>query len=177
MNASITLLILASSLFGVGIYLMMQRNLTRILLGFLLVGNGVNIFIFLMSGPPGAAPLLSGVTDFSDLADPVPQVFILTAIVINFGITAFLLALLYRSWWLAQLSGDGDNVSSDTTENDEDSVEVFEQAHGEDDAIQEALDASDDEDQDDRSDSDTDIKTDRSQQPSAPTIKRGENTT
>ncbi|MFC4223763.1 NADH-quinone oxidoreductase subunit K [Lysinibacter cavernae] len=146
MSASVTLLILASCLFAVGIYIMMQRNLTRILLGFLLVGNGVNIFIFLMSGRPGDAPITPANGDASGLADPVPQAFILTAIVINFGITAFLLALIYRSWWLAQLGEDGDTVSSDQDDDDENSAQVFEQSHDEDDAIQEALDASDDED-------------------------------
>ncbi len=146
MSASITLLLLASTLFSVGIYLMMQRNLTRILLGFLLVGNGVNIFIFLMSGRPGLAPIIPDDGSSAGMSDSIPQVFILTAIVINFGITAFLLALIYRSWWLAQLDEDGDTVSSDIEEDDEDSSQVFEQSHGEDDAIQDALDASDDED-------------------------------
>ncbi|GAA3589499.1 hypothetical protein GCM10022198_11750 [Klugiella xanthotipulae] len=146
MSASLTLLVLASVLFAVGLYVMMERNLTRILLGFLLVGNGVNIFIFLMSGRPGSAPITPDSGDAAGLADPVPQVFILTAIVINFGITAFLLALIYRSWWLAQLGEDGDTVLSDQDEDDEDSAQVFEQAHDDDEAIQEALDASDDDD-------------------------------
>ena len=34
------------------------------------------------------------------MADPLPQALALTAIVISFGITAFLLALAYRSWVL-----------------------------------------------------------------------------
>lgn len=40
-----------------GVYLMLDRTLTRILLGFLLVGNAVNLLVFLMSGTFGGAPL------------------------------------------------------------------------------------------------------------------------
>ncbi|MFD1203145.1 Na(+)/H(+) antiporter subunit C [Leucobacter albus] len=86
-----------------GVYLLLDRSLTRILLGFLLVGNATNLLIFLMSGDFGAAPLAGGEEPISD---PLPQAFILTAIVITFGVGAFLLALIYRSWRLARVSDD-----------------------------------------------------------------------
>ncbi|MFD5600474.1 Na(+)/H(+) antiporter subunit C [Leucobacter sp. NPDC058333] len=87
-------------LYTCGVYLMLDRSLTRLLLGFLLVGNATNLLIFLMSGSFGSAPI-SGDTPAEDMSDPLPQAFILTAIVITFGVSAFLLALIYRSWRLA----------------------------------------------------------------------------
>ena len=88
-------------LYACGVYLMLDRTLTRLLLGFLLVGNATNLLIFLMSGSFGTAPLV-GAGPADEMSDPLPQAFILTAIVITFGVSAFLLALIYRSWRLAQ---------------------------------------------------------------------------
>lgn len=87
-------------LYACGVYLMLDRSLTRLLLGFLLVGNATNLLIFLMSGSFGAAPIYGEATA-EEMSDPLPQAFILTAIVITFGVSAFLLALIYRSWRLA----------------------------------------------------------------------------
>ena len=87
-------------LYACGVYLMLDRSLTRLLLGFLLVGNATNLLIFLMSGSFGAAPIY-GESTAEEMSDPLPQAFILTAIVITFGVSAFLLALIYRSWRLA----------------------------------------------------------------------------
>lgn len=85
-----------------GVSLMLERSLTRMLFGFLLVGNGVNLLLFTVSGAFGRPPVYESGTDPADYSDPLPQVFILTAIVITFGVTAFLLALVYRAWKLAQ---------------------------------------------------------------------------
>ena len=87
-------------MYACGVYLMLDRALTRLLLGFLLVGNATNLLIFLMSGSFGSAPI-SGSEPADDMGDPLPQAFILTAIVITFAVTAFFLALIYRSWRLA----------------------------------------------------------------------------
>lgn len=145
MSASLTLLFIVAVFYGVGVYIMLERSLTRILIGFLLVGNGTNILIFLMSGRPGEAPIITdSVTDFSQMSDPLPQAFILTAIVINLGITAFLLAVIYRSWWLSRLGDTGDQVVDDELEEEEalEADVVFEQAEGEGEAIQHALELS-----------------------------------
>lgn len=87
-------------LFASGIYLMLERSLTRVLLGFILLGNGVNLLIILTAGR-GSVPLTDG-KDLSTegMSDPLPQALILTAIVITFAVTAFLLAMIYRSWRL-----------------------------------------------------------------------------
>lgn len=102
-------------LYVVGVYLLLDRSLTRILLGFLLVGNATNLLIFLMSGAFGRAPIVGG--GEGEMSDPLPQAFILTAIVITFGVSAFLLALIYRSWRLTQLRDDG-------VEDDEDDLAI-----------------------------------------------------
>lgn len=147
MTASLTLLVLMAVLFGAGITIMLERSLTRVLIGFLLVGNSVNILIYLMSGMPGLAPLLEEGVDPTEISDPLPQAFILTAIVINLGITSFMLALIYRSWWLAQLGDEGDSVddTEDLMEDVEEAEELIRSSGEDDRAIQEVLEASDEE--------------------------------
>jgi multicomponent Na+:H+ antiporter subunit C len=147
MTASLTLLILMAVLFGAGITIMLERSLTRVLIGFLLVGNSVNILIYLMSGMPGLAPILSDGVSSDEISDPLPQAFILTAIVINLGITSFMLALIYRSWWLAQLGDEGDSVddTEDLLEDAEEAAVLVRSSAEDDRAIQEVLEASDEE--------------------------------
>ncbi|AZL07236.1 MAG: Na(+)/H(+) antiporter subunit C [Brevibacterium aurantiacum] len=99
-------------LFACGIYLMLERSLTRVLLGFILLGNGVNLLIILTAGR-GGPPLTDG-EDLSTagMSDPLPQALILTAIVITFAVTAFLLAMIYRSWRLVR----ADSLQDDTAD-------------------------------------------------------------
>lgn len=97
-----------SLLFATGTYLILQRTLTRIILGVGLIGNGANLLLLVVAGPAARTPLI-GSGDPATFTDPVPQALALTAIVITFGITAFLLALAYRSW---QLTHD-DEVEDD----------------------------------------------------------------
>lgn len=101
MTMPLVLVALMVVMYACGIYLMLDRTLTRLLLGFLLVGNATNLLLFLMSGSFGAAPF-AGKAAAEEMSDPLPQAFILTAIVITFGVSAFFLALIYRSWRLAQ---------------------------------------------------------------------------
>ncbi|MHA3684528.1 Na(+)/H(+) antiporter subunit C [Leucobacter sp. HY1910] len=115
MTTPLILVLVMVVLISCGIYLMLDRTLTRILLGFLLVGNGANLLIFLMSGSFGRAPIVGGGEE--GMSDPLPQAFILTAIVITFGVSAFLLALIYRSWRLAQ-------DRSDTVRDDDSDLEL-----------------------------------------------------
>jgi multicomponent Na+:H+ antiporter subunit C len=88
-------------LFSTGVYLVLQRTLTRIVLGIGLLGNGANLLLLVSAGRAGEAPLI-GEGDPSRFADPLPQALALTAIVITFGVTALLLALAYRSWQLTR---------------------------------------------------------------------------
>lgn len=102
MTVSVVLLATMAVLYACGIYLMLERSLTRVLIGFLLVGNATNLLILIMAGPAGLAPFFGGGVDSSEMTDPLPQALILTAIVITFAVSAFLLALIYRSWRLAR---------------------------------------------------------------------------
>lgn len=84
-------------LFAVGLYLMMQKTLLRVVIGGSIMGYGSFLALILVGGlNVGLAPVLSeGVEAYTD---PVPQALILTAIVIGFGMTAFQLALAYRTY-------------------------------------------------------------------------------
>jgi multicomponent Na+:H+ antiporter subunit C len=99
MSANVSLIVTASALIGCGIYLILERSLTRVLVGLLIMGNGVNILFLISSGPAGNAPI-EGTTDPADMSDPLPQALVLTAIVIALATTAFLLAMAHRSWQL-----------------------------------------------------------------------------
>lgn len=95
---SVLLVLAAGGLFAIGSYLLMQRKLSRIIVGLGLLSHGANILV-LGSGDWGA-PAIIGSGNEGNFADPMPEALVLTAIVISFGTTAFLLALAYRSWIL-----------------------------------------------------------------------------
>jgi multicomponent Na+:H+ antiporter subunit C len=103
----LVLALAVGALYAVGTYLLLQRSLTRIVLGLAALGHGANLLLLLAGGRAGRAPIVAGAAD--DVSDPLPQALALTAIVITFGVTAFLLALAYRSW---QLTHD-DEVEDD----------------------------------------------------------------
>ena len=96
-------------LFACGTYLLLQRRLSRIIIGIGLLGHGANLLLMAAGGRPGPAPLVPEGADPNAYADPLPQALALTAIVITFGVTAFLLALGFRSW---QITAD-DRVEDD----------------------------------------------------------------
>ncbi len=108
MSISIVLAVIVGVLVASGVVLLLERSLTRVLLGAAMLGNGLNVMILTMAGKAGRAPVLGQDSDRS-MSDPLPQVMILTSIVITFAVTAFLLALAYRSW---QLQGN-DEVQDD----------------------------------------------------------------
>jgi multicomponent Na+:H+ antiporter subunit C len=84
---------LVAVLYAAGTYLMLQRTLTRIVIGLVLMGHGANLLLIIAGGPPGQPPLIADQPPGADFADPLPQALALTAIVITFGVTAFLLSL------------------------------------------------------------------------------------
>ena len=96
----VTMAVTVGFLFAAGFYLMLQRPLMRIVLGFVVLGHGTNLLLLVAGGGPGDPPLVKGAQDFERFADPLPQAMALTSIVITFGLTAFLMALSYRSWRL-----------------------------------------------------------------------------
>ncbi len=82
-----------------GVYLLLERSLTRVLVGFILLGNGINLLFLVASGRAGKAPIIGDGSE-SEMSDPLPQAMVLTAIVITLGLVAFVLAMAYRSWQL-----------------------------------------------------------------------------
>jgi multicomponent Na+:H+ antiporter subunit C len=105
---SVLLAATAAILFGAGTYLVLQHTLSRILIGLALLSHGGNVLL-VASGRRGTPPLIgSGSAD--DFSDPLPQALALTAIVISFGVSAFLLAMAYRSWQLTREDEVEDDV-------------------------------------------------------------------
>ncbi|MEE6281783.1 Na(+)/H(+) antiporter subunit C [Georgenia sunbinii] len=98
-SPSLALVLLVAVLVGTGVYLLLERSLTRIIVGIALISNGVNVMFLIAGGRAGGPPLV-GSTDPAEMSDPLPQAMVLTAIVITLGLTAFLLSLAYRSWQL-----------------------------------------------------------------------------
>lgn len=109
MEINLTLVVVAGALAGCGAYLLLERSLTRVLVGLVLLSNGVNVAILSTGGRAGEAPFF-GSAAVDEMSDPLPQAMVLTAIVITLGTLAFLLAMAHRSW---QLTGH-DDVQDDT---------------------------------------------------------------
>lgn len=75
------------------VYLLLQRDLLRVILGFVLLGHAVNLLLFSAGGTERRGEPLGENLDPAVTADPLPQAFVLTAIVIAFAITIYLLVL------------------------------------------------------------------------------------
>ncbi|KIS25777.1 NADH-ubiquinone oxidoreductase [Arthrobacter sp. SPG23] len=110
MSVNLTLLTVMGALYACGIYLIMERSLTRVLLGLMLLANATNLLILATGGYAGLAPMFSKDTDPGDYNDPLPQALILTSIVISFAVTAFMLGIIYRTWVLARRDEIQDDV-------------------------------------------------------------------
>lgn len=96
----VVLAFLIGGLFAIAIYLMLRRTVARVILGLALLTNATNLLIFTVGGLTRAAPPL--IPDGQDrpvapIADPMPQSLILTAIVIGFGVLAFMMVLAFRT--------------------------------------------------------------------------------
>lgn len=102
--------VLAAVLVTAGVYLIMQRGLVRVTFGFIALGHAANVILLAAGGMARREPPFVG--DGTDgLADPLPQAFALTAIVITFGLTVYLLAL-------AGSGGDRDQPATDAEPSD-----------------------------------------------------------
>ena len=94
------LIILDGLFFAAAIYLMLSRHIVRILIGVALLGNAVNLLLFVAGRVTREVPpvIASGYALAASAANPLPQALILTAIVISFSFFAFLMVLGYRAW-------------------------------------------------------------------------------
>ena len=79
------------TLFGVGIYQMLRRNVIRSAIGLIIFSSAINLFLLTTGAYQGFDPAYAGTAQPSD---PLPQALILTAIVISMGGLAFVLSLL-----------------------------------------------------------------------------------
>ena len=110
MSVNLTLLTVMGALYACGIYLILERSLTRVLLGLMLLANATNLLILATGGYAGLAPFYAKDTPAQDYNDPLPQALILTSIVISFAVTAFMLGIIYRTWVLARQDEIQDDV-------------------------------------------------------------------
>jgi multicomponent K+:H+ antiporter subunit C len=93
MEALISIII--AVLTGCGVYLMLRARTFPVIVGLTLLSYAVNLFIFVMGRLHSGAPAVIGAGE--RYTDPLPQALVLTAIVISFAMTAFLLVLALRA--------------------------------------------------------------------------------
>lgn len=82
-------------------YLLLSRHVVRMLIGVALLGNGVNLSLFIAGRLTRDVPPVMGAGEEvlkAGAANPLPQALILTAIVISFSFFAYLLVLGYRAY-------------------------------------------------------------------------------
>lgn len=97
----ILLALMTGVLYAAGIYMILRRSLVKLILGLILLGNGVNLLIFLLGGiTKGKPPVIpdDAYALGEAFAAPLPQALILTAIVISFGLQSFAIVLLKRAY-------------------------------------------------------------------------------
>ncbi len=128
---SVSLLVAIAGLTGVGVYMITARSLSRIILGFSLLGHAA-VLALLASGGPAGTPPLANQNDPSTIANPLPQALALTAIVISFGLTLFMLALAQRQ---QNLTGD------DLVEDDLEDIRIARMATDDDDSETEGVES------------------------------------
>ena len=88
-------------LYAAGLYMMLRRSIVKLIIGLVLLSHAANLLIFTAGGlTRGQPPLIAaGETSLTaPFADPIPQALVLTAIVISFGILAFALVLVHRTY-------------------------------------------------------------------------------
>lgn len=88
--------LLVGALFACATYLILQRSFVKILFGFVIISNAANLLVLSMSGRPDNKEAPITLEPGVAMVDPLPQALILTAIVIGFGVIAYLVLLLYR---------------------------------------------------------------------------------
>lgn len=91
-----TLAVVLGVLFAVGTFLVLRRDVVRVIWGVVIVSQAANVYLVTMGGLGGSVPILAGHGEAGHVTDPLVQALVLTAIVIGFGTTAFVLVLTYR---------------------------------------------------------------------------------
>ena len=87
---------LAVAIFFIGLYgAMSQRNLIKTIMSVGIMDMGAVVFIMMANKPLDARPPIAGVA-VEQMADPVPQALMITAIVIGVSVVAMCLAMTLR---------------------------------------------------------------------------------
>lgn len=120
-GASVVMALIVGVLFTTGVYLLLQRALTRVLIGLTLITNGANVLLLVAGGRAGPPAFVSSDgTVPAGVVDPLPQAMALTAIVISFAVSALLLGLAYRSFTLTR---------DDAVQDDPEDLRITQLAH------------------------------------------------
>jgi len=98
----VLLAVVVGVLVAAGVYLLLRRRSFSVVLGLVLLSYAVNLFLFAMGRLRTDQPPL--IHAGGSYADPLPQALVLTAIVIGFGMTAFVLVLALQA--LGNLGSD-----------------------------------------------------------------------
>lgn len=91
---------LVGGLFAAGVYMLLRRSIVKLIIGLVLISQASNLLIFTAGGLiRDQAPILGADGSAPPVtADPLPQALILTAIVISFGVLAFAMVLVQRTY-------------------------------------------------------------------------------
>ena len=92
----VVLAVALGALATVGTFLLLRRDVVRVVWGVIILGQTANVYLVTMGGLTGTAPILEHGGETAGVTDPLVQALVLTAIVIGFGTTAFALVLTYR---------------------------------------------------------------------------------
>jgi len=94
----IILAILVGVQYTAGVYMLLRRSILKFIIGIIFMSNATNLLVFMSAGITSGSPaFLNGSAERADqLADPLPQALVLTAVVIGLGIIVFILALKYK---------------------------------------------------------------------------------
>lgn len=91
------IIILAGVLVSVATYLMLSKNIIRVILGTAVLTHAAHLLLMAMGGfGQQNIPIIG--EKGTDYVDALPQALILTSIVISFAVTAFFLVLAYRTY-------------------------------------------------------------------------------
>jgi multicomponent Na+:H+ antiporter subunit C len=107
--------LVAATLFGTGAYLLLNRDLVRVVLGVVLISQAAVLTLIASGLTRGAAPIYP-LTE-RDISDPLSQGMALTAIVIGLAVTALLLVLVLRTVQAFE-SRELDDIAEDEAERD-----------------------------------------------------------
>ena len=90
--------IVIGGVYAAALFLLLRRHIVKMMIGFALLNHASNLLIFTAAKlSRGAPPIIPQTGELvGDVADPVPQALILTAIVISFGVLSFTMVLINR---------------------------------------------------------------------------------